>query len=185
MYWQILTAVLQAHWQTVCADHDIACPSCSASIPYRYQQTHIAHHPETNTACPARQFGCPFNTKRKHLSSHAIMCSLAKLAPYLTAQQKRQDEQDQARQLLEKKLQSLQQDMENIGAHHNRRRERLLDAKNPRTFQTISQTLSCQTSRTSNHTHRQRSICSLCTKTCVKRSRVRQTPFTRLTPDSA
>jgi len=40
------------------------------------------------------------------------MCSLAKLAPYLTAQQQRQDEQDQATQLLEKKLQSLQQDME-------------------------------------------------------------------------
>lgn len=40
------------------------------------------------------------------------MCSLAKLAPYLSAQQQRQDEQDQARHLLEKKLQSLQQDME-------------------------------------------------------------------------
>ncbi|CAD0086153.1 unnamed protein product [Aureobasidium vineae] len=101
------------HWQIECADHDIPCPSCAASIPYRYQQTHLAHHcPETNAACPARQFGCPFNTKRKNLPSHAIMCSLAKLTPYLSAQQQRQDEQDQARQLLEKKLQSLQQDMQ-------------------------------------------------------------------------
>jgi hypothetical protein len=113
MHWQPLTTALQSHWQTVCADHDVACPSCAASIPYRYQQTHIAHHcPETNTACPARQFGCPFSTKRKNLASHAIMCSLAKLAPYLSAQQQRQDEQDQARHLLEKRLQSLQQDME-------------------------------------------------------------------------
>ncbi|KAG9579204.1 hypothetical protein KCU77_g408, partial [Aureobasidium melanogenum] len=103
---------LDSHWQTVCADHDIPCPSCAASIPYRYQQTHLANHcPETNAACPARQFGCPFSTKRKHLPSHAIMCSLAKLAPYLSAQQQRQDEQDQARQLLEKKLQTLQQDL--------------------------------------------------------------------------
>jgi len=113
MHWQLLTVASQAHWQTECADHDVACPSCAASIPYRYQQTHIAHHcPETNAACPARPFGCPFSTKRKNLASHAIMCSLAKLAPYLTAQQQRQDEQDQATQLLEKRLQSLQQDME-------------------------------------------------------------------------
>ncbi|KAI4748605.1 hypothetical protein E4T50_01122 [Aureobasidium sp. EXF-12298] len=104
---------LDTHWQTVCADHDVACPFCAASIPYRYQQTHVAHHcPETNAPCPARQFGCPFNTKRKNLASHAIMCSLAKLAPYLASQQQRQDEQDQACALLEKKLQSLQQDME-------------------------------------------------------------------------
>ena len=113
MYRQLLTVASQAHWQTECADYDVACPSCAASIPYRYQQTHIAHHcPETNAACPARPFGCPFSTKRKNLASHAIMCSLAKLAPYLTAQQQRQDEQDQATQLLEKRLQSLQQDME-------------------------------------------------------------------------
>ncbi|KAI5265061.1 polysaccharide deacetylase [Aureobasidium subglaciale] len=104
---------LDSHWQNDCADHDVPCPSCAASIPYRYQQTHLALHcPETNAACPARQFGCPFNTKRKHLPSHALMCSLAKLAPYLSAQQQRQDEQDQARLLLEKKLAILQQELD-------------------------------------------------------------------------
>ncbi|THW95022.1 hypothetical protein D6D17_07762 [Aureobasidium pullulans] len=103
---------LDSHWQNECADHDIPCPSCAASIPYRYQQTHLALHcPETNAACPARQFGCSFNTKRKHLPSHSLMCSLAKLAPYLAAQQERQDEQDQARQSLEKRLGILQQEV--------------------------------------------------------------------------
>jgi hypothetical protein len=42
------------------------------------------------------------------MSQHALQCPLAQLSPFLTAQQERQDEQDRARQLLDKKLAVLQ-----------------------------------------------------------------------------
>lgn len=100
---------LETHWQADCRDRKVNCDLCNLQIFYR----DLSQHSQSSCSaisipCPGKAFGCSSHGTRAQADAHAETCTFARLAPILTAQQQRMDEQETAQKSMSHKLEILE-----------------------------------------------------------------------------
>ena len=100
---------LETHWRSECSDRKVHCELCKSPVFYRELDEHQKETcPSISVPCPGKPFGCTNRSKRGQSEIHAKTCMLAKLAPMLTKQQERLDEQEAAQKQMSRKLEVLE-----------------------------------------------------------------------------
>lgn len=95
----------------------MACPHCSIDIfrcdlP-RHIEDECAH---VTAACSGNSCGCTFVCERANIDDHVKTCPMAIMAPTILAQKARDDEQDRAVKLLQRRLQVVEGDLSAVQA---------------------------------------------------------------------
>ena len=80
---------LEYHRTVQCLLCEVRCPHCQTEVPRINLEKHIDHCPEAIFPCTAACCGCDFVSKRINLDRHLTTCPLAKLVPFLKAQNER------------------------------------------------------------------------------------------------
>ena len=93
-----------------------SCPHCESEEIGSDLGAHIEHCPEALSPCPTRKYGCTHLCKRSDLEEHLASCALAKLGPFLEAQNERLQAHDAALKHLQYKNEILESGMSSIQA---------------------------------------------------------------------
>lgn len=118
----MLMSNLEQHWKQECPDRKVHCGMCRMDVNYRDLQHHSREScPAISVPCPGHEFGCPSRFKKNQAEKHTRECPLAKLAPFMSAQKQRMDEQEVAQRQMSRKLELLEEGFINI--------QRLLDER--------------------------------------------------------
>lgn len=105
----MLRCHLETHWRSKCVDRQIRCDQCKAKIFFKELTEHNTRLcPAISIPCPGASLGCNTRSKRREAEFHAKSCTLAKLAPVLSAQQQRLDDQEAAQRQMNRKLEVLE-----------------------------------------------------------------------------
>ena len=100
---------LETHWRSECPDRKVHCDLCRSPVYYRELEEHNKQTcPAISTPCPGTAFGCNSRSKTGQAEVHVKSCTIAKLAPILTKQQERLDEQEAAQKQMSRKLEVLE-----------------------------------------------------------------------------
>lgn len=100
---------LETHWRSECPDRKVHCELCKSAVFSRELEEHSKSTcPAISIPCPGAAFGCTNRSKRGQAEVHAKGCTLAKLAPVLTKQRERLDEQEAAQKQMSRKLEVLE-----------------------------------------------------------------------------
>ena len=100
---------LEKHWQSECVERKVHCDLCKSAVFYRDLEEHNKQDcPAISVPCPGKAFGCNSRSKRRQSEIHAKTCTFAKLAPILTKQQERLDEQEAAQKQMSRKLEVME-----------------------------------------------------------------------------
>lgn len=106
---------LEKHWRNECPDRKVHCDLCKSAVFYRDLEEHNRQDcPAISIPCPGKAFGCNSRSKRGQSEIHAKTCTFAKLAPILSKQQERLDEQEAAQKQMSRKLEVLESGFANI-----------------------------------------------------------------------
>lgn len=112
---QMVVSNLGIHWIRECLDRKIPCDACGSDVFYRELEVHNkATCPGLSIPCLGSSLGCPLVSKRGEMDEHVRICTFATLAPFLEAQKKRVDEQEEKQALLERKLKILEGGFQSI-----------------------------------------------------------------------
>ena len=96
---------LELHWRSECPDRKVHCDLCKSPVFHRNIDEHNRETcPAISIPCPGKAFGCTTRGKRAQAETHAKSCTFAKLAPILSKQQQRLDEQEAAQKQMSRKL---------------------------------------------------------------------------------
>ncbi|KAJ9648176.1 hypothetical protein H2201_009063 [Coniosporium apollinis] len=105
----VLQLDLEAHQESKCPKRAEDCPKCGANIPVRELKSHLSSKcPETIVSCSGSPYGCSFQSPHADLKAHTEKCPIAAMAPFLNAQQARQDAQEAQQKLLQRKIDVLE-----------------------------------------------------------------------------
>jgi len=100
---------LEDHLRYYCPERFTTCPSCSELISQPELASHISEScPDALIDCPGHAFGCAFSAARSNMDQHTHLCSIAAIAPYLSAQKVTQEEQAAQNKLLQRKVDILE-----------------------------------------------------------------------------
>lgn len=94
---------LESHQQGQCRQRTSICPGCDSEV---FQHELAAHKEECSEAhfpCSAAPFGCAYTAKRTELDQHVMSCALAKLGPFLQAQNERLEAHEAALKYMQHK----------------------------------------------------------------------------------
>ncbi|KAF2483019.1 hypothetical protein BDY17DRAFT_250896 [Neohortaea acidophila] len=100
---------LDCHWRNDCPARQTECAVCKSMVFPR----DLAEHSSTACAaisvpCPGAALGCSNRSTGAQARTHADTCMLAKLAPILTTQHERLEEQEAAQKQMSRKLEVLE-----------------------------------------------------------------------------
>lgn len=100
---------LDCHWRNNCPARKTECTVCKSMVYPR----DLAEHGRTTCAaisvpCPGAALGCSNRSTGAQARTHADTCTLAKLAPILTTQHERLEEQEAAQKQMSRKLEVLE-----------------------------------------------------------------------------
>lgn len=113
-YQSMMELDLELHRNKHCKRRKTSCPDCKAEVLRYKLEEHIEQCPEAIFPCDAAPYGCDFIARRAALDKHRITCSLAKLGPFLRAQNDRLEAHGSALKILQQKNSILQTSFSSI-----------------------------------------------------------------------
>lgn len=87
---------LESHRTLQCEVGRTSCPNCKVQVIVRDFESHIDDCPDAELPCIAALYGCDIIVRRASLVQHLRLCPLAKLTPFLKAQNERLEAQETA-----------------------------------------------------------------------------------------
>ncbi|KAI9871216.1 MAG: hypothetical protein M1830_003192 [Pleopsidium flavum] len=105
---------LESHELGQCRRRKTVCSDCKSVVLRHKLDAHIQECPEVLLPCSAAPYGCTYFSKRTELGQHLTSCPLAKLGPFLSAQNDRLEAHDAALKYLQHKNEILESAMSSI-----------------------------------------------------------------------
>lgn len=99
---------LEDHRSNHCRFVTRTCPHCDLGFLKHQFERHVQSCPEAVLRCEAATYGCDFTAKAQVMADHSKSCSLAKLVPFLKAQDDRLEAHEKALDALRAKNWSLE-----------------------------------------------------------------------------
>ncbi|KAL8672646.1 MAG: hypothetical protein Q9168_002887 [Polycauliona sp. 1 TL-2023] len=128
---------LEDHRTNHCSFVTLICPHCDSSFLRHQFERHVPVCHEAVSSCEAAPYGCDFKSKAQTMDHHLKTCALAKLVPFLQAQNNRIKTQETALDLLKAKQYSLETVLSDVTKTletcHTRQPGNELDTLGPRT----------------------------------------------------
>ena len=99
---------LEDHRTNRCSFVTLTCPHCDSGFLKHQLERHVKACPQAVLSCEAAPYGCDFQAKALAMEDHSNTCPLAKLVPFLKAQNNRLETHAKALDALRAKHSSLE-----------------------------------------------------------------------------